>query len=159
LTILQFGWAVTPALLITIFGISIYFWVKPSYGGVIFYPDWAHGIGWFLTIIAAIQVPLIAVITIIYYTYLGRPMDAFRPTHEWGPQDEVLKQEWIEFKKHLKEHKHKSLGSLFRKKLHRQQFAFDNVAMNSQTKNCWSGNSFDNEAYQKDTNNGLTTHL
>ena len=119
--------------MIAIFGISIYFWVKPSYGGVIFYPDWAHGIGWFLTALVAIQIPLVAVITIIYYSYKGNPWDAFKPTPEWGPQDEATKQEWIEYKRHSKEHKHKSLGSMFRKKLQRKQFAFDNMAMNHQT--------------------------
>jgi hypothetical protein len=75
--------------LIVIFGVTIYNWTPPSYGGVIFYPDWAHGVGWFLTLIVAVQIPLGAVIAIIYYSIKGRPLDAFRPSPDWGPGDKV----------------------------------------------------------------------
>jgi hypothetical protein len=41
-----------------VFAINLYFWDPPSYGGEIFYPDWAHGIGWFLMVLVASQVGL-----------------------------------------------------------------------------------------------------
>jgi hypothetical protein len=69
-----------------IFGISLYFWKEPDYGnGLLFYPKWAHGIGWFLTLVVALQVPVGALIVVLYYSVKKRPMDAFRPTPDWGP--------------------------------------------------------------------------
>jgi len=72
--------------LTVIFGIALYFWEEPSYGnGLVFYPKWAHGIGWFLTLIVALQVPFGALIVFLYYSVKKRPLDAFRPTSDWGP--------------------------------------------------------------------------
>ena len=56
--------------------------------GAVFYPDWAHGVGWFLTILVAIQIPFVAAIVIIYHAIKGRVSDAFKPSSGWGPQDE-----------------------------------------------------------------------
>ena len=98
LLIQQICWAITPLILIVIFGFTIYHWTPPTYGGVVFYPDWAHGIGWFLTLIVALQIPLGAIIALVYYSIKGRPLDAFRPSPDWGPGDKVGKQEWIEYK-------------------------------------------------------------
>lgn len=58
--LLRICWSLIPILLIAIFAISIYFWEVPTYKssvhGDIHYPEWAHGIGWFLVLIVALQV-------------------------------------------------------------------------------------------------------
>jgi len=125
----QICWAAIPILLIIIFGISISFWKQPTYGdGAVLYPDWAHGVGWFLIVLAAIQIPLVATIVIIYHARKGNAMDAFKPTDKWGPQDPELRKEWIQFKKTKKESSLR-MRSLFKKKLRvSERSAFDNVA-------------------------------
>ena len=43
-----------------IFAIACWFWEAPTYKdsihGAVHYPEWAHYIGWFLTLIVAVQV-------------------------------------------------------------------------------------------------------
>ena len=74
-------------MLTLIFAISIFFWEEPSYGGgTVFYPEWAHGIGWFLIILAAIQIPIVGIVVIVHHARQGAVGDAFKPTAKWGPQ-------------------------------------------------------------------------
>ena len=53
-------WALTPLGLIALLVLSSYAWQEPTYksfnGEGVAYPHWAHGIGWSLTLIVAIQV-------------------------------------------------------------------------------------------------------
>merc|ERR1712109_147331 len=61
----------------------------PVYAGSIHYPEWAHGLGYFLILIAAAQFPVWAILLMLYYLChpKKRFMDVFRPTPEWGPGD------------------------------------------------------------------------
>ena len=52
----QICWSITPILLSVILAITCYYWKEPTYNDVIHYPEWIHGIGWFLTLIGALQV-------------------------------------------------------------------------------------------------------
>jgi len=128
----QICWAVTPVILIAIFGIAIYFWDPPTYGGVIHYPGWAHGIGWFLTLVVALQIPIGAIIALIYFTAKGRPMDAFRPAPNWGPGDKEGRKEWIAYKqtKALTCKRHPFMAHHFHPHQQPEQPAgYDNVGM------------------------------
>ena len=63
-------WSVTPVILTAIFVIAMWDWTPPHYEGSqenIYYPDWAHHIGWFLTLVTALQIPLVAIFMVIYY--------------------------------------------------------------------------------------------
>ena len=128
----QICWAIIPVILIVIFGVTIYHWVPPTYGGVVFYPDWAHGIGWFLTLIVALQIPLGALIALIYYSVKGRPLDAFRPASDWGPGDKLGKREWIEYKqsKALTCKRHPFMSHPVQQQQQpQQQLGYDNLGM------------------------------
>ena len=72
--------------------ISKYF----RYNGVITYPDWAHTLGWVLVALSAVQVPLWAILTTIYYAAKGRIQQAIRPTRQWGPGDKQVRQQILE---------------------------------------------------------------
>ena len=75
-------WSIIPLILTALFVISMvgmpsmpFVWEKPYYGGSkekIEYPDWAHHIGWFLTLVTAVQIPVIAIFMIIYYGCKGK---------------------------------------------------------------------------------------
>lgn len=58
--LIKIFWAITPLLLTAIFAIACWFWTPPTFKdsthGEIHYPTWAHGVGWFLTLIVALQV-------------------------------------------------------------------------------------------------------
>ena len=50
-------------------------WTPPHYEGSqenIYYPDWAHQIGWFLTLVTALQIPIVAIFMVIYYGAKGK---------------------------------------------------------------------------------------
>jgi len=65
------------------------------------YPEWAHGLGYFLVLIAAAQFPVWAMLMMLYYLChpKKRFMDVFRPTPEWGPGDKSQKKLWLEKKR------------------------------------------------------------
>ena len=55
----QICWAITPLILTAIFVITCIFWEKPfskEHFGEVHYPDWVHGVGWFLILVVALQV-------------------------------------------------------------------------------------------------------
>ena len=57
---------ISPLLLMVILVAAIMDWTKPSYGSLP-YPEWAHGVGFSLTVISVIQIPLWFFITIVMY--------------------------------------------------------------------------------------------
>ena len=64
-------WSITPVILTAIFVIAIIppYYEAPTYQGsqeTIYYPEWAHHIGWFLTLVSAMQIPLIAIFMVVY---------------------------------------------------------------------------------------------
>ena len=68
-------WSIIPVILSAIFVIAMVFWTEPTYSGSqekIYYPQWAHHIGWFLTLVTALQIPLIAIFMVVYYGCKGR---------------------------------------------------------------------------------------
>jgi len=82
-------WTLIPVLLIVILGVSLANWEQPDYANQIKYPDWIHGIGYFLILIAAAQIPIWALFMTLYYLCAPskRVADVIRPTPEWGPGD------------------------------------------------------------------------
>jgi len=82
-------WALIPLLLITILGVSLADWEQPDYADKIKYPDWIHGIGYFLILVAVAQIPIWALFMTLYYLCAPskRVSDVVRPTPEWGPGD------------------------------------------------------------------------
>ena len=76
-------WALIPLLLITILGVSLADWEQPDYADKIKwvlarskhlipdciprYPDWIHGIGYFLILVAVAQIPIWALFMTLYY--------------------------------------------------------------------------------------------
>jgi len=87
-------WRLIPFLLCAILGMSLSNWKPPTMGDCltspstcIKYPDWIHGVGYFLILIVAAQIPIWAIIMTLYY--LCAPSknirDVVRPTPEWGP--------------------------------------------------------------------------
>jgi len=88
-------WCLIPVLLILIQGVSLSQWAQPDYGNLspgylnTKYPDWIHGIGVALILIAAAQIPVWALIYTIYYLCAPskKLRDVVRPTPEWGPGD------------------------------------------------------------------------
>ena len=129
-----------------------------------FYPDWAHGVGWFLTILVAIQIPLVAVIVIVYHAVTGQVSDAFKPSKGWGPQDEETRQEWLRFKSESRAKGSNQLSWLvnkfrFHKKLDLNEakvnHAYDNYMMTSPE--LYHDVTM---RYQRDYNaNGVSSHM
>ena len=90
-------WSITPVILAVIFGLACWFWTAPVYtygGGVVHYSHWAHGVGWFLTLLVALQIPVIAVIMVIAYAVRGKVGEVFKPAYGWGPGDPAVLDEY-----------------------------------------------------------------
>jgi len=100
--ILVFLWYIIPLLLGVLIVLSLSTFKRPTFGdGAIHYPEWAHGLGYFLVLIAAAQFPVWAMLSMLYYLChpKKRFMDVFRPTAEWGPGDKSQKKIWLEKKR------------------------------------------------------------
>ena len=102
---MQVCWSITPLILTAIFVIAGYYWKTPVYGGAIsgedtvHYPEWVHYVGWALTGIVVIQIPLAAIVMAIYYAVIKRDcLGVFKPTSDWGPGDKEARREWIAYK-------------------------------------------------------------
>lgn len=99
---LKICWAITPILLTAIFAIAAFYWTPPTYKdslhGEVHYPVWAHSVGWFLTLLVGLQIPVIAIIMVIYFAAQGKVKAVVQPTNDWGPGDKVARQEWIAYK-------------------------------------------------------------
>ena len=81
---LQVCWVIiSPLLLIAILVAALIDWTKPSYGSIP-YPEWAHGVGWTLTLISVLQIPiwfLVIVIRSFFKKYnTGNPLTC---TQSW----------------------------------------------------------------------------
>ncbi|XP_023243222.1 sodium-dependent proline transporter-like [Centruroides sculpturatus] len=63
-------------------------------------PDWAETVGWILALSSMIQIPLWAVITLIKYR--NNLHQAIYPTSDWGPEDVVIKNEWLKMVNEMK---------------------------------------------------------
>lgn len=94
--IMKILWALIPIFLLIIVIISVIVWEKPKYQGTISYPEWAHGIGIFLVLITAAQVPIWAVIMSLWYAVAPSKQirDVVRPDPSWGPGDKEAKKEY-----------------------------------------------------------------
>ncbi|KAF0289306.1 Sodium- and chloride-dependent glycine transporter 2 [Amphibalanus amphitrite] len=80
-------WAfVAPVMLAAIFAYSMYEYEPPKYGDYE-YPEWAVYVGWGLAGISLVQIPLWALLTVLYYLCKWKPGQAFRPLPSWGPGD------------------------------------------------------------------------
>ena len=67
MTCLQVCWIIiSPLLLVVILVAALIDWTQPSYGPLP-YPDWAHGVGWTLTLISVLQIPFWFLLTIILH--------------------------------------------------------------------------------------------
>ena len=66
--ILVFLWYIIPLLLGVLIVLSLSTFKRPTFGdGAIHYPEWAHGLGYFLVLIAAAQFPVWAMLSMLYY--------------------------------------------------------------------------------------------
>ena len=67
MTCLQVCWIIiSPLLLVVILVAALIDWTAPSYGPLP-YPDWAHGVGWTLTLISVLQIPFWFLLTVLLY--------------------------------------------------------------------------------------------
>ncbi|TRY72568.1 hypothetical protein TCAL_10129 [Tigriopus californicus] len=98
--LIKICWAITPLILAGIFAIACWHWTPPTFqyqAGVLHYSDWAHGVGWFLTLIVALQIPIVALIMTIMYATRGKTKELVRPINVWGPGDLSEIDEWHAF--------------------------------------------------------------
>ncbi|CAB4058859.1 unnamed protein product [Lepeophtheirus salmonis] len=67
-----------------------------KYDGDIPYPPWAQWVYWALVIIPAVQIPLWALITSIYYLFKRKLHRVIKPTPQWGPGDKDVRRAIID---------------------------------------------------------------
>lgn len=80
------------------------------------YPAWAYSIGWCLSAIGVLQVPIWACVAIIRQpgdTFQEKFVGAFKPKAKWGPTDPVLNEKYRKFLA-TSEEQHKNKGILYR---------------------------------------------
>ncbi len=90
-------WSITPVLLTAIFVIACFYWSTPTYSGgqvLYWYSEEAHSVGWGLTLLVALQIPLVAFTILGMKAASGRVVDAFKPEADWGPGDPAAVDEW-----------------------------------------------------------------
>jgi len=74
---------ICPLLLTCIFVAACIAWTPPSYGDIK-YPDWAHGIGWFLVVISVAQVPFWLIFTAARKVIRKESIcSVFKTTNHW----------------------------------------------------------------------------
>jgi len=73
---------ISPVLLVAIFIAACSEWQLPSYGSVP-YPPWAHTIGWVLTLVSVVQIPLWLLIMSMVSLMEGGSCSTFYPTQSW----------------------------------------------------------------------------
>ncbi|TMW48588.1 hypothetical protein DOY81_006326 [Sarcophaga bullata] len=90
-------WAVVTPLIMT--AILIYFlstYTPLTYNGII-YPTWAYAIGWTITCFGVMQLPLWIVVGVIRApgdSWCEKFRAAFKPKHDWGPTDPLLREQY-----------------------------------------------------------------
>lgn len=107
----RFCWAiVTPIFMLIIFIYNMATLVPPTHGGMDF-PQEAIIAGWLLFSIGLIQVPLWAGWLILrqekqpFYNKIAK---CVKPTELWGPKNNKIKMEWIQFKEDALEKRRKT---------------------------------------------------
>ncbi|XP_054737450.1 sodium-dependent nutrient amino acid transporter 1-like isoform X2 [Anastrepha obliqua] len=90
-------WAlITPGIMTLIL---IYFYAtyqSLTYNNV-HYPNWAYALGWTITALGVLQVPIWAVVAIVRHpggTLSEKVRGAFRPVSSWGPSDPLLREQY-----------------------------------------------------------------
>jgi len=73
---------VSPVLLTCILILGVISWEAPTYGGVS-YPQWAHYLGWSLTLVSVIQIPLWFFISALAFLVRGHGFKFLRPAQTW----------------------------------------------------------------------------
>ncbi|XP_017475721.1 PREDICTED: sodium-dependent nutrient amino acid transporter 1 isoform X1 [Rhagoletis zephyria] len=93
----RFCWAfITPGIMTLIL---IYFFAtyqSLTYNNVE-YPNWAYALGWTITALGVIQVPLWAIVAIVRQpgeSVNEKVRGAFRPVRNWGPSDPLLREQY-----------------------------------------------------------------
>ncbi|XP_040580671.1 sodium- and chloride-dependent glycine transporter 1 [Lepeophtheirus salmonis] len=87
---------ISPLVLIFIIVASIFEIESLKYDGDIPYPPWAQWVYWALVIIPAVQIPLWALITSIYYLFKRKLHRVIKPTPQWGPGDKDVRRAIID---------------------------------------------------------------
>eukprot|EP00092_Neocalanus_flemingeri_P034545 GFUD01037568.1.p1 GENE.GFUD01037568.1~~GFUD01037568.1.p1 ORF type:complete len:663 (+),score=142.17 GFUD01037568.1:118-2106(+) len=77
-------WVLSPVFLVVIFIAACADWHQPSYGSVS-YPPWAHTIGWVLTLVSVVQIPIWMLIMLLVSIMEGGfgSWSTFGPTYSW----------------------------------------------------------------------------
>ncbi|XP_038055132.1 sodium- and chloride-dependent glycine transporter 1-like [Patiria miniata] len=83
-------WAVVSPLAMVVVVIASFIFYAPSGYNKQVFPPWAQGIGWVLTLLSFITIPLYAIFAIIFrtdssFSILERIKTLLRPTWDWGP--------------------------------------------------------------------------
>ncbi|XP_061391730.1 sodium-dependent nutrient amino acid transporter 1-like [Musca vetustissima] len=90
-------WAVVTPLIMT--AILVYFlstYTPLTYNNVT-YPNWAYAIGWTITCFGVLQLPIWIVVGAIRApgsTWSEKLRNAFKPKHDWGPRDPLLREQY-----------------------------------------------------------------
>ncbi|KAL9916422.1 sodium-dependent nutrient amino acid transporter 1-like isoform 2-T2 [Glossina fuscipes fuscipes] len=90
-------WSVITPLIMTI--ILIYFlstYTPLTYNNVS-YPNWAYALGWTITAVGVLQLPLWLIVAVIRdpgVTWREKFIGAFKPKHDWGPIDPLLREQY-----------------------------------------------------------------
>uniref|UniRef100_A0A1A9W8D8 Transporter n=1 Tax=Glossina brevipalpis TaxID=37001 RepID=A0A1A9W8D8_9MUSC len=90
-------WSVITPLIMTI--ILIYFlstYTPLTYNNVPF-PNWAYALGWTITAVGVLQLPLWLIVAIIRdpgVTWREKFIGAFKPKKDWGPSDPLLREQY-----------------------------------------------------------------
>lgn len=90
-------WTFTAPLILAMVFIYSLIKHKPIKYGDYDYPDWADGIGWFLALLSIMQIPAWAIYIVLKQDGKDLKMkfkQALKPSEEWGPADEELKDDW-----------------------------------------------------------------
>ncbi|XP_055372359.1 sodium-dependent nutrient amino acid transporter 1-like isoform X2 [Condylostylus longicornis] len=89
----------TPAIML-----AILIYTFASYSPIeykdIKYPEWAYALGWTISAIGIMQVPIWIVVAVIKQpgeTFLDKFMGSFRPKSDWGPTDHILREQYHKF--------------------------------------------------------------
>lgn len=90
-------WSVITPVIMTI--ILIYFlstYTKLTYNNKT-YPNWMYALGWFITSLGVLQVPIWLIVAVIRnpgVTWRDKFFDAFKPKPNWGPRDPIRREEY-----------------------------------------------------------------
>jgi len=80
---------ISPVLLTVILVAALIDWTKPSYGNIQ-YPEWAHGIGWFLLALSVLQIPAWFLLSLVLHHSGTKWFSScpLRPARSWEERRE-----------------------------------------------------------------------